>query len=119
VIFSSASVIVFINILMADFKEQRVCIKFCFGLGKTAVETVTLIRGAFKEEALSQARVYKWVCRFKRVDMSLEEHPRSGRPSTSITDINIQTICVAIMSDCIRTIDELEALTGVIWSSCQ
>jgi len=45
---------------MADLKEQRVCVKFCFLLGKTAAETVTMLRGAFKEEALSQARVYEW-----------------------------------------------------------
>jgi len=104
---------------MADLKEQSVCIKFSFGLGKTAVETVTMLRGAFKEEALSQARVYKWVCRFKRGDMSLEDQQRSGPPSTSITDTNTQKICDAIMFDCRRTIDELEALTGVSWSSCQ
>jgi len=44
---------------MADLKEQRVCIKFCFLLGKTAAETVTMLREAFKGEALSQARVYE------------------------------------------------------------
>jgi len=58
---------------MADSKEQRVCIKFCFLLGKTAVETVTMLREAFKEEALSQARVYKWFSGFKHGDMSLED----------------------------------------------
>jgi len=74
---------------------------------------------AFKEEVLSQARVYKWVCHFKRVEISLEEQPQSGRPSTSISNINIQKICDAIMFDSRRTIDELEALAGISWSSCQ
>jgi len=50
---------------MADLKEQRVCIKFCFLLGKTAAETVTMLREAFKEEAMSQARVYEWFSLFK------------------------------------------------------
>ena len=45
---------------MADLKEQRVCIRFCFLLAKTAAETVTMLREAFKKEALSQARVYEW-----------------------------------------------------------
>jgi len=46
---------------MVDLKEQRDCIKFYFLLGKTAAETVTMLREAFKEEeALSQARVYEW-----------------------------------------------------------
>jgi len=101
---------------MADLKEQRVCIRFCFLLGKTAAETVTVLREAFEEVVFSQATVYEWFSRFKRGDMSLEDQPRSGRPSTSRTDENV---CDAIMFDRRRTIDELEALTGVSWSSCQ
>ena len=71
-----------------------------------------------KEEALSQARGYEWFSRSKRGDMSLEDQPRSGSPSTSRTDQNIKKIRDAIMFDRRQTIDELEALTGVSWSSC-
>ena len=76
---------------MTDLKE-RVCIKFCFLLGKTAAETVTMLREAFKEEASSQAEVYKWFSRFKLGDMSLEVQTQSRRPSTSRTDKHIQKI---------------------------
>ena len=78
-----------------------------------------MLRETFKEEALSQAIVYEWFSRFKRGDMPLEDQPRSGRSSTSRTDENIKNIRDAIMFDRHRTIDELEALTGVSWSSCQ
>ena len=79
-----------------------------------------MLREAFKEEALRQARGYEWFSRFKRGDMSLEDQTRSGLPSTSRTDENIQKKNRdAIMFDRRRTIDELEALTGVSWSSCQ
>jgi len=61
---------------MTDLKEQSVCIKFCFLLGKTAAETVTMLREAFKEETLSQARVYEWNFRFKRGDQK-----RRGKPN--------------------------------------
>jgi hypothetical protein len=37
---------------MADHKEQRVCVKFCFLLGKTAAETVGMLRQAFNDDAL-------------------------------------------------------------------
>ena len=50
---------------------------------------------------------------------SLEDQLQSGRPSTSRTDENIQKIHDVIMFDHHRTFDELEALTGVLWSSCQ
>jgi hypothetical protein len=32
---------------MADLREQRVCIKFCFKLGKTAAETHGMLNEAF------------------------------------------------------------------------
>ena len=86
--------------------------------GVTAANTVTMPREAFKE-ASSQARVYEWFFWFKRGDMSLEDQLRSGRPSTSRTDKNIQKIRDAIMFDHRRTIDESEVLTGVSWNSCQ
>jgi len=101
---------------MADLKEQRGCIEFCFLLGKTAAETVTMLREAFKEEALSQARVYEWVSRFKHGDMSLEDQPRSGRPSTSRTDENIQKIPDAIMFDCRRN---NRCVGSIDWSSVE
>ena len=35
--------------MMADNKEQRVCVKFCFLLGKSAAETVLMLQEAFKD----------------------------------------------------------------------
>jgi hypothetical protein len=46
--------------MMADNKEQRVCVKFCFLLGKSASETVLTLQEAFKEEELSKVQVYEW-----------------------------------------------------------
>ena len=59
--------------MMADNKEQRVCIKFCFLLGKSAAETVLML-----QEALSRIQVYEWYSRFKGGEMSCEDQPRSG-----------------------------------------
>jgi len=39
--------------MMADDKEQSARVKFCFLLGKSAVETVLMLQEAFKEEALT------------------------------------------------------------------
>uniref|UniRef100_A0A1B0CMM0 Putative dd34d transposase n=1 Tax=Lutzomyia longipalpis TaxID=7200 RepID=A0A1B0CMM0_LUTLO len=36
------------------YKEQETCIKFCSNLGHSCAETVQMILGAFKEEALSE-----------------------------------------------------------------
>jgi len=64
--------------MMADNKEQRVCIKFCFLFGKSAAETVLMLQEAFKEEALSRTQVYEWYSRSKGCEMSREDQPSSG-----------------------------------------
>ena len=104
--------------MMADNKEQRVCIKFCFLLQKSAAETVLMLQ-AFKEEALRRTQVYEWYSRFKGDEMSCEDHPRSGRPSTCQNDENLDKVCNAINADRHRTIDEISQITGLSWSSCK
>jgi len=36
--------------MMASNKEKGVCVKFCFLIGESAVETVLMLQEAFKEE---------------------------------------------------------------------
>ena len=51
---------VFALIEMAGVMEQRICITFCFKLNKTAPETHRMLKEAFGEQALSQARTMEW-----------------------------------------------------------
>ncbi|UYV80101.1 hypothetical protein LAZ67_18001701 [Cordylochernes scorpioides] len=44
---------------------KRVCIGFCFKLGKTASESFKILKQAFKEDALSQSRTFEWFARLK------------------------------------------------------
>jgi len=50
---------------MTDVKEQRICVKFCFKLDKTAAQTHWMPKEAFGEQALSQPRTFEWFKRFK------------------------------------------------------
>ena len=43
--------------MMADNREQRLWVTFCFLLGKSAAETVVMLQEAFKEETLSKTQV--------------------------------------------------------------
>jgi len=45
---------------MTDVKEQRICIKFCFKLGKTASGTHRMPEEAFGDDALGQTQTYEW-----------------------------------------------------------
>ena len=99
-------------------QEQRANIKFCYLLGKTAAETLTLLQQAYKDDALGHTQVYEWFGRFKRGQMSLEDLPRSGRPPTARTGENVQEIEECVMADRRRTIEEVADLTGVCKTSC-
>jgi hypothetical protein len=59
-------------------------------LGKTAVEPYTVLKEAFKEEAMGKTQVYQWFNHFKRGEMSVEDQPRCGCPSTSRTDKKLE-----------------------------
>jgi len=104
---------------MSDRTEQRICLRFCFRLGKTATEAREMLQKAFKEEALSRTQVFEWFARFKRGEMSDEDHHHSGRSSTSRTDKNVEKIREKINEDRRYTIDEISEATVVSWSSCQ
>ena len=104
---------------MSDLKEQRTCLKFCFLLGKTPTESLEMLQEAFKEQALSRVWVFEWFSRFKKGDLSIENQPRSGRPSSSRNDENITKIREKLNKDHRHTIDELSEVTGLSWSSVQ
>jgi hypothetical protein len=65
--------------------EQHVCIKFCVKLGKSATETLELLREAFGEHCLSWTAVFEWHSRFRAGRVSVEDDERSELPSTSKT----------------------------------
>jgi hypothetical protein len=50
---------------MTDVKEQRICIKFCFKLGKMAAETHKMLKEAFGDNALGQTETCEWFKRLK------------------------------------------------------
>ena len=45
--------------------QQRVCIDFCFRLGKTSAETYEMLQAAFREPCLSRSKTFDWYSRFK------------------------------------------------------
>ena len=66
--------------------EQRVNIKFCYKLKKTAAETHQMLLQAYGEEAVSKKCVYEWFKRFRDGKETVEDEPRSAQPSTSRCD---------------------------------
>ncbi|XP_076969650.1 protein GVQW3 [Tamandua tetradactyla] len=78
---------------MSDrYLEQRISIKFCVKLNKSASETHHLLKEAYGNEVMSRARVFDWHKRFKKGREDVRDDARSGRPVTHRTDENIQKV---------------------------
>ena len=98
---------------MSEILEQRICIKFCFKLGKTCAETIVMIKRAYKEESMGKSQIAEWFKRFKEGRTSVESDPRSGRPSTTTTTENIERVRLAINQDRRLSVRKLESELGI------
>ena len=103
---------------IADFREQRACIKFCFKLGKTATECYEMLKTAFGEKAMVRSQTFQWFSRFKAGRTSTGDDERSGRPVPSSTPEIIERVRQIIGKDHRRTIDEVSMLTGISHGTC-
>jgi len=50
---------------MCESSDQRICIKFCFKIGKTATETYQLLQQVYGEDAMGRTQVFGRLHRFK------------------------------------------------------
>jgi transposase len=104
---------------MADLKEQRICVKFCFILGKTASETHEMLKTAFGDNAMGRTQSFEWFSRFNRGKTSVEDSERSGRPSTGRTDENVENVREIINEDRRNTIMEIADRLGLSYGTWQ
>jgi hypothetical protein len=61
-------------------------------LGKTAAETVMMLKKSFKDKArgITQVYTYEWFHHFQGREMSVEDQPHCGHPSMSRTDQHVE-----------------------------
>ncbi|XP_050527975.1 protein anon-37Cs-like [Daktulosphaira vitifoliae] len=65
---------------METLEEQRVCVKFCFKLGKNSSETFKLLKQAFEDDVLSRTICFEWFKRFKEDRSSTKDNVVDHRP---------------------------------------
>jgi len=103
---------------MKDLEEQRICIKFCFKLGKTFTETFQMLQQAYGEDCLNRTQCHEWYQHFKSGRMSIKDDPKSGWPSTSMDDDHIEKVLVVIRQNCRLTACEVAEKVGICKSLC-
>jgi predicted DNA-binding transcriptional regulator len=79
--------------------EHRAVIKFFTRKGLNATEISKELDNVYKDSAPSYRTVAKWVAEFKDPERGFEDAPRSDRPSTAVTDENIQAVERLVMRD--------------------
>jgi hypothetical protein len=78
-----------------------------------------MVRRAYRNEAMSRVRCFEWHTCFKRGRTSLEYDKRSGRPSTSSTPKNVETIRQLVYEDCRRIIKDIVTIVNVSCGTVQ
>lgn len=72
--------------------EQRVCLKFCVANGISCANSLKMLEKCYGQSVLSKTRTYEWYRAFKEGREIVEDKPRSGRPTSSSTDENINKV---------------------------
>ena len=62
-----------------DTLKEGYAIKFCFKLGKNAIETYGMLHTAFRSSCINRASVFEWHKRFKEGRESVRDNERCGR----------------------------------------
>ena len=78
---------------------HRDVIRYLQKKGLTAKEIHADMVSTLGDDAPALSTVKKWAAEFKRGRESLEDDPRSGRPSTATTQENIDRIYQMVMND--------------------
>ena len=99
--------------------EQRINLKFLVRLGKTSTEALKLHQKVYGDDTVLRTRLFEGHRRFKEGREEVEDDHRSGRPSTSRTDENVERVRQKVRSDRRLTVrmiaDELGVNSEKVW----
>ncbi|GBN89471.1 hypothetical protein AVEN_14452-1 [Araneus ventricosus] len=71
--------------------EQPANIKFCVSLEKSPSETLEMLKKAYGNDAMKKTTVYERHKRFREGRTNIDD-PRTGRPSSSTADENVERV---------------------------
>ena len=90
---------------MTSLSDFRPIFLYEFKLNQNAAETGHKINQAFGNDSVNERTVCRWFAKFRSGDFSLEDEPRSGRP-TAILDEDLRTLVETDLSQTVRAMTE-------------
>jgi transposase len=73
-------------------EEQRSVVRFLWSEGVSRAEIHRRLSAQYGNSVLPQRSVYEWIEKFKNGRTSVTHEEGAGRPSTAITDDNIERV---------------------------
>ena len=99
--------------------EQKINLKFLVRLGKTPTETFNLLQEVYGDATMSRTRIFEWHKRFREGREDVEDDPKSGRPTTSRANENVERVREKVRNDRRLTVrmiaDELSMNSERVW----
>ena len=102
-----------------DKTELRSVIKYFFLKQLFSKEIHDEMTAVLGQHSVSYSTVKKWVAHFKCGNSSTDDEPRSGRPSTSMSDDNITKAEAIVQSDGRVTVRYVAKTIGVSYRSAE
>ncbi|XP_053353685.1 protein GVQW3-like [Clarias gariepinus] len=94
---------------MDSKQKQRAVIEILTKEGCRLSDIHRRLQNVYGDGTIDKSNVHRWMKKFKEGENSIEDKPRSGRPTTATTDKNRQQVDELIRTDRQVTIRELAA----------
>ena len=79
--------------------EERINQKFLVGLRKTPLQTFETLQLVYRDNTMSYTFGFDWHRRFKYERKRVKDVSKSGWPSTSRTDVNMERVRQVVLND--------------------
>ena len=96
-----------------SLEQLRTMILYDWKIGLTYKDCHARLVQAWKSTTPSDCTVFNWFHEFQRNKFSVQHAPRSGRPSTSVTEQTIDAVRKIIKDDPHSTYQQIEAILDI------
>jgi len=93
--------------------EVRANVKFLVNLGWQGIRIIEALQTVYGENTPVDSTIYRWISRFKEGREELKDDQRGGRPSTSISEANVEAVRILLEEDRRADVRELSGILGI------